>query len=143
MGIDMPREVLRRGLKSQAKVPRQRGQAIIEMALVMTILVSLTFGIADMGLYAFRYIQAANCAREVARRAVVRDPEPTKVKYCIDEELTVTLDGDPQTQEAGTEITASINTVHDWIVIDQFVPALGPTAPLNVHASMRMEGRKL
>ena len=113
------------------------------MAIVMTLLLSLTFGMADMGIYAFRYIQAANCVREVARRAVVRDPTPTEITYCVDRQLTVTLDGDPQTKPAGEEITASINTVYDWLVLDLLVPPLGPTAPLEVQASMRMEGKKL
>ncbi len=118
---------------------RRPGQAIIELSFVMMILLILTFGIADMGVYMYRYIQAANCVREVARRAVVR--QPTTNTYCVDVGLTPTLSGDPATLAAGTEITATVDTTYTWMVINQFVPGLGATAPLKAKVTMRMEGK--
>ncbi len=122
-----------------ATVRRHRGQAIVEMALVMMLLLSLTFGILDMGVYMYRYIQAANCVREVARRAVVR--QPTTNTYCIDVGLTPTLSADPAGLDAGDEITATIDTDHNWMVISYLIPGLGPSAPVDARVTMRMEGQ--
>ena len=46
-----------------------KGQAMVEMALVATILLMLTFGTADLGLFMYKYVQAANCTREAAQGA--------------------------------------------------------------------------
>ncbi len=118
---------------------RHRGQAIIEMSLVMMILLMLTFGIADVGLYMYRYVQAANCVREVARRAVVR--QPTTNTYCVDNDLDPTLSADPETLPAGQEITASLDKTHTWMVMSYLIPGIGETAPLRAAVTMRMEGQ--
>ncbi len=129
----------RRRRVDQSQVKRHRGQAMVEMALVIMLLLVLTFGIADIGLYMYRYVQAANCVREVARRAVVR--QPTTNTYCVDSSLTPTLSADPATLQAGEEIIASIDTTHEWIAIGYLIPALGPTAPVRAGVTMRMEGQ--
>ncbi len=130
---------LQRQDRCPATVWRHRGQAIIEMAVVMTLLLSLTFSILDMGVYMYRYIQAANCAREVARRAVVR--EPTTNTYCVDVGLTPTLSDDPASLSPGVDITATVDTDYNWMVISYLVPGLGPSAPIDAQVTMRMEGK--
>ena len=132
---------LQRRERMRASARRHRGQAITEMAIVMLLLLTLTFGIADMGIYMYRYIQAANCAREVARRAVVRQPDPTADIYCFDAELTPTLSADPASLDAGEEITATVDELHTWAVIGYLIPTFGPTAPLRAQVTMRMEGQ--
>lgn len=119
------------------------GQAMIEMALVITILLSLTFGTADLGLYMYQYVQAANCTREAARRAAVRQ-DPTNIPYCVSADLKPTITyADPTNKAAGTDVTATINTTHKWIAICYFVPGMSCTIPLKSATTMRMEGQKV
>ena len=107
------------------------GQAIVETAIVMILLLVLTFGTLDMGVYMYRYIQAANCVREVARRTVVG--ESTADTYCVDAGLT------PAVSINDEEVTATIDTVHNWLVVSYLIPGLGPTAPVEAQVTMRME----
>src|SRR3954465_13321411 len=99
-----------------SKRPRL-GQAMVEMALVVTILVVLSAGVADFGMYMTKYIAVANCTREAARNAAVGSAIPT----CAG--LTVTY-ADPL-HSAGTTVTASVSTAHNWIAIGYLVPGLG------------------
>ena len=47
--------------------PRQRGQAAVEMALLLPVLVMLLFGIIMSGFTFYAFIQVSNAAREGAR----------------------------------------------------------------------------
>ena len=49
----------------------RRGATVLELAFVLGIFVTLTFGMFDLGLGVFRYHILANAARQAARRAVV------------------------------------------------------------------------
>ncbi len=130
-GMDMRLFKLQQRDWRPATVRHHRGQAIIEMALVMMLLLSLTFGILDMGVYMYRYIQAANCVREVARRTVVG--ESTANTYCVDVGLA------PAVSISGEEVTATIATDHNWLVVSYLIPMLGPSAPIDAQVTMRME----
>lgn len=122
---------LQRRDRPQARARRRQGQAIVETAIVMLLLLTLTFGILDMGVYMYRYIQAANCVREFARRTVVN--ESTADTYCVDVGLT------PAVSISGEEVTATIDTAHSWMVVSYLIPGLGPTAPIDAEVTMRME----
>jgi Flp pilus assembly protein TadG len=118
------------------------GQAIIEMALVMLILLSMTFGTADIGLFMYDYVQAANCTREAARRAAVRQ-DPTNIPYCVSATLQPTITYADPGKASGTNVTATIDTTHRWIAICYFIPGMSCTIPLRAATTMRMEGQKL
>ena len=122
---------------------RHRGNAMIEMALVMMILLTLTFGIADIGLYMYQYVQAANCAREAARRASVRAANADSPPFCVSTNLQPVVTSGYATLPPGSEVTATIDKTHTWIVIGYLVPGLGSTVPLRAATSMRMEGQKV
>jgi Flp pilus assembly protein TadG len=47
--------------------PSQRGQSLVEIALLMPILIILFLGIAEVGFYLFSHVQVANAARSGAR----------------------------------------------------------------------------
>jgi Flp pilus assembly protein TadG len=131
-----------------AKLIRRRpgtreGQAMLEMALVVLLLLILTFGVADMGLYMYKYVQAANCTREAARRAAVRDANPANVPYCLDASLHPTLTYADPGKAAGTQVTATVNTTYSWLVIGHLVPGLGDTIQLESITSMRLEAKKI
>ena len=101
------------------------------MAFVMVLLLTLTFGTLDMGIYMYRYVQAANCVREFARRTVVN--ASTADTYCVDAALT------PTVSISGEEVTATIATDYNWMVISYLIPGLGPSAPIDAQVTMRME----
>lgn len=55
----------------------QRGAAAVEFAVVLPLLVTLLFGIIEMGFVFNRWITVTHAAREGVRRMAVGDPEPT------------------------------------------------------------------
>jgi hypothetical protein len=124
----------------------RKGQAIIETALVLPLLLALMFAIAEGGLYMYDYVQAINCAREAARRAAVRDPDAATPPYCVSVDLLPTLDPDPWVDAlGGSEVTATVASDHDWIIIHQLIPLLGGSPlpdswPISATVVMRMEG---
>ena len=122
----------------------RRGQAVLETALVLPLLLTLVFGTAEMGLYMYDYVQAANCAREAARRAAVRDASAGSPPYCVTPKLQPTLTYEfPLDKRAGSKVTAEVNSTHTWIVIGNLIPGLGASTPLKATVVMRMEGQKV
>ncbi len=113
------------------------------MALVMMLLLILTFGIADIGIYMYDYVQAANCVRESARRASVRADDAESPPFCISSNLAPTVTAGYKTLPPGSEVTATIDKNHSWIVIGYLIPGMGSTVPLKAATSMRMEGQKV
>lgn len=133
---------------------RRRGQSLIEMAFVMGVLLVLTFGMVDFGLFLTGYIRATNCAREVARAAVVRNA--SAVSVCGNEQLvplfenvSVTLSNpNYMNANAGTPITVTIAATYRWralaTLINEFFPGnpWSGTTSTTSKATMRMEGQK-
>ena len=120
---------------------RARGQALIEMVLVVTVLMTLAFGIIDFGVYMYKYVQAANCVREAARRAVVRADNAASPPYCVDAGLKPTVTAGYKTLKAGSEVTATINTTHSWLALHYVIPGIKNPIPLTAKTSMRTEGQ--
>jgi hypothetical protein len=124
----------------------RKGQAVVETALVLPILLVLMFAIAELGLYMYDYVQATNCAREAARRAAVRDANAESPPYCLSAELLPTVTPDPWiSAPAGSDVTAVVNSDHDWIIIHMLIPLLGGSPlpdswPIEATVVMRMEG---
>jgi hypothetical protein len=131
------------GERVRALARPRRGQAIIETALVLPLLLTLVFGIAEMGLYMYDYVQAANCAREAARRASVRAPNPESPPYCVSATLQPSLTYEFVDKRAGSNVTAAVNSTHTWIVIGNLIPGLTNPMPLHATVAMRMEGQKV
>lgn len=134
---------------------RKSGQAMIEMAIVMSLLLILTFGMVDFGLFLTGYIRASNCAREVTRTAVVRVAgAETK---CGSHQLTplfesysVALDpADYMNASTGTPVKATVVATYRWKAIAPLMNAFypggtiwDPTITTTTTATMRMEGKK-
>jgi hypothetical protein len=124
----------------------RKGQALIETALVIPLLLALMFGIAECGLYMYDYVQAINCAREAARRAAVRADDAEAPPYCVSADLLATLDPvDYVAAPAGSDVTAVVEYEHDWIIVHQLFPLLGGSPlpdswPISATVVMRMEG---
>ena len=129
---------------------RRPGQAMIEMALVLPILCVLAFGMCDFGILMFQQLGVGNCARDVARRASVRtDPWPTNanVPGCGGQAITFKEGTTAVTSYtplvAGDSLTVTSSKAYDWVVIDQFVPGLGPGRSMTASVTVRMEGAQV
>jgi len=60
----------------------RRGQALVEFAIGLTVLLLLVFGVVDLGRAVFAYNSIAHCAREGTRYAIVhgsQSPAETRV----------------------------------------------------------------
>jgi Flp pilus assembly protein TadG len=134
---------VRRNRLAPSPPRRRRGQAMVEMAIVATVLMVLAFGIIDFGIYFYRYVQAANCVREAARRAAVRADDAEDPPYCVDAGLSPTVTEGYADLAPGTEVTATIDTTHSWLIIGYLVPGLGSDIAISASTSMRMEGKKI
>jgi Flp pilus assembly protein TadG len=134
----------------QALRARRPGQAIIEFALVLPLLLMLVFGICDFGIFMFRQMQAGNCARDVARRAAVRVPFATLATtgQCGGYNVSFAENGTNVTSYAGLapgdSITVTARWNGDaWVIIDTFFP-IGTitTDEITASVTMRMEGTR-
>lgn len=59
------------GVLTAARVPRDRGQGLVEFALVIPVIMLLIFGAVDLGRAVYAYNTIANAARDGARVAAV------------------------------------------------------------------------
>ena len=127
----------------------RKGQALIETALVIPLLLALMFAIAEGGLYMYDYVQAINCARESARRAAVRADDAASPPYCVSADLLPTLTTESGAaylvEPAGNDVTAVVDSDHEWIIIHMLIPLLGgsplpDSLPISATVVMRMEG---
>jgi Flp pilus assembly protein TadG len=57
----------------------QRGVALLELALSLSLLITIVFGITEFGRAIFQYNTLAKAARDAARYLVVRDPSAAGV----------------------------------------------------------------
>lgn len=123
----------------------EKGQALVEMALVMPLLLLLLMGIFEFGRIFFDYLSIANASREGARWAVVGKPDDDVIN--VIENACATLDLNrlqieitpPQNERArGEPLTVSLR-----YEIDMIVPLLGVVMPdpfpIEAHTTMCME----
>lgn len=143
MGNQVRRRLLTHLYARKQTTKTKPGQAIIEMVLVIMILLTLTFGTADIGLYMYDYVQAANCVREAARRAAVRADNAASPPFCISSNLNPQVPGGYKTLPAGSEVQVTLIKSHQWIAICYFVPGMSCSIDIRAATSMRMEGQKI
>ncbi|MGC9350030.1 MAG: TadE/TadG family type IV pilus assembly protein [Anaerolineae bacterium] len=62
-------------MKEQATLPSERGQQLVEFALILPVLLLLLLGIMEFGIVIFSYDTIANVGREVARYGAVHPYE--------------------------------------------------------------------
>jgi len=68
----------------------QKGAAAVEFAVVLPLLVTLLFGIIEMGFVFNRWITVTHAAREGVRRMAVGDPEATAAAKARDSAVGLT-----------------------------------------------------
>jgi Flp pilus assembly protein TadG len=126
---------------ARAAVRGERGQALVETALVLPVVVLLLFAMLDGGRVFHAWIITTNAAREGARAAAARYPEPAVLDR-VDDAMAgltgylVTTDNLGGTQ--GTRVTVAVT--QDVSMVTPLIGAiLGSIVTVEASAIMRLE----
>lgn len=121
-------------------VKNMRGQAMIEMALVLPILLALVFGIIEFGNIYSHQLEVNNLARHSARVAIVATDKSSEADEDLEETLEDRMSGasvdifrDP---ESNFDVTATVE--YDVTLITGQVIGVG-TKRLTAEATMKAE----
>lgn len=123
----------------------QKGQAIVEMALVLPILLLIVFGIMEFGRVFNAYLVITNASREGARQGVVggTDTQITdSVKAAAGtldlSKLTVTINPTATSRVRGAQLTVQVGySVKIYTPIISNI--IGDPFPINAQTVMRVE----
>ncbi len=107
------------------KEKRSSGQALIEMALILPMLVGLLFGILDVGYGAFKYVSIHQAAREALRVAEMNVPVTNGGSPIEKSEYRSMLKGVVVDSAPGVGLTSA----EVFIVVDLTANTLGEVYP--------------
>lgn len=144
----------------RGKVAREDGAAAVEFAIVATLFFMLVFGIIDFGFAFHSWNNAANAAREGARKGAV-DPDIADIQARVIASaqtldltkltVAVTCSNDGMSfssglcgaaLDEGDIVRVTVNYEYDMITpIGSFVPGLGPSLMLHSQSESRFEGQ--
>jgi hypothetical protein len=123
----------------------QRGQSLVETALVLPILLVILMGIFDFGRAIFAFNAVSNSAREAARVAIVNQ-NATAVE---DEGKRAAIGLDPDAihvtfaiPDCGTVLvgcTASVTVDHEWTALTPIIGSLVGPIDLSSTTEMKIE----
>jgi Flp pilus assembly protein TadG len=85
---------------------RDRGQALVEFALVLPVITLIVFGFIDVGRFVFSYTTLTNAARQAARVAAVNQVDPVNGPFECRSNTPVTDVNDPHWTFRGCAMTA-------------------------------------
>jgi Flp pilus assembly protein TadG len=124
----------------------ERGQNIVEFAIMAPLLFFLVFGIIDFGIGLHSWISVTNAAREGARLGAVHASEDeiiAKVEQSAknidpaDLDIVVTNE-DPDTEHSGEPVTVEVN--YEYTLMTPLASLLQiPTFDISSTAEMRLE----
>ncbi|MBI1885860.1 MAG: pilus assembly protein [Chloroflexi bacterium] len=129
----------------------ERGQGLVEFALIAPILLILMFAIVDFGMGFSAWIQVTNSAREGARLGAVRASESlieTRVRETVDlpdEDANLSISVENAQGDPGESVVVAVGYEYNLITplagIVQFVSgnSIGPTLAMEAEADMRLE----
>ena len=115
----------------KADLKRQdRGQELVEFAIILPFLLMLVFGIFDMGLGVYFYSALQNAAREGARFAIVHTPDEAGIAAAIEARVEArALALDPAVLTVTTTWTDETVQVVAEYLYEPFTPFLGTFFP--------------
>lgn len=121
------------------KPKRQRGDGLVEFALVLPVLLLLIFGILDGGRAVYAYHVVANSAREGARYASVATRTADEVRSKV---LTYAVALDPSHLSVvltyPTETTVRVEVQYDFDLVTPVVAQAMGGDTLRLHSSATM-----
>lgn len=121
------------------------GQAMVELALLLPIVILILFGITEFGRALSAYLAISHAAREGARQGALgaTDAEIERtVRNCASGldalALTVTVSPSQSSRVSGTTVTVRVD--YNFQVLVPVISAItGPTIPMSTTLSMRVE----
>jgi len=126
----------RTGVKSRMRT-RERGQDLVEFALILPLLLLLLLGIMEFAVVIFNYNTLANAAREGARAGVVPGAnEGAVVAAAL--QLTTGLSGVDVDVDMDAN-TVSVTVIHDSQLITGSLLVPNGVIPLQATSTMRRE----
>lgn len=131
---------------------RRRGMEVVEVAVILPLIVLITFGMAEYGWYFYKGEQVNNAARVGARKAILADATLDQVRTAVQNSLTNSGFFSPgytwnpgwvtvgpagwQTATSGTAITVSVSVPYKEVV--PLTGLLDFAIPDTLHASVSM-----
>lgn len=122
-----------------------KGQSLVETALVLPIIILILTGIIDFGLLFNNYLIISNASREAARNVITGTDDSvvltlvSNMTFSLDQaQLTVTISPAASSRIRGNEVTVDIK-YHNYL-LTPIISAIVPN-PVNLEAktSMSME----
>jgi Flp pilus assembly protein TadG len=131
----------------RSKTSPQKGASAVEFALVLPLLMVITFGIIEFGTYLYNVQVITNASREGARAGIVainpRVPptgansiESVVQQYCAGHLVTFGAPNTPSitapplgysaTAPFGTPLTVQVNYQYSFLVLPNFIPGIVP-----------------
>lgn len=123
----------------------QRGQALVELALVLPILLMIIFGIMEFGRVFNAYLVITNAAREGSRQGVVGATD-TQITNAVKtaagtldlNKLTVTITPSAASRVRGAQMTVSV--AYPVKIYTPIISSIiGDPFPINAQTVMRVE----
>src|SRR2546426_4423864 len=90
------------------RVSRSRGQAVVETALLLPLLMLLTMGSADLGRVFYYSIAVTNAAREAARQGTYYDPTANPPANTYDDYADILAAAQ---RDVPTDVTLTMSTI--------------------------------
>jgi Flp pilus assembly protein TadG len=122
---------------------RSDGQAVVEMALVLPILLLILFGVLDLGRAIYAQFTLAQAAREGARRAIIETTTNAVIRQAVIDKAVglgvvaadITIGG---SRTAGQQVTVAVT--HVFHPVTPFISNIvGSALQLRSSTSMTME----
>ena len=126
--------------RTQCAPNKQKGQALVEFALVSVILFTMLIGIVDLARLYFTYSSMSNAAREGCRYAIVNPNDTAGIEERA-ESLLVIFGTDPEIQISFPDGSRNMHMRVRVRITCDFALLLLPVPPfeLSADATMRIE----
>ena len=123
----------------------QKGQAMVEFALILPVLLLLIMGIAEFGMMFNAYLSVQNATREGARIGIVGATNEEMEERILetspalkDDRITITIEPGDNTRNSGETLRVLVN--YDYQMTVPFISILfGGSVNLSGESSMRIE----
>ena len=142
----------------RSKASSQKGASAVEFALVLPLLMLITFGIIEFGMFIYNQQVLTNASREGARAGIVasspRVPatgtnsiDSVVQNYCANHLVTFGTQNNPVTTVIGysttapfsSDLTVQVNYQYSFLVIPNLVPGISRLRNMQAVTVMRYE----
>ncbi|GAB6876054.1 TadE family protein [Thermaerobacter litoralis] len=124
---------------------RQRGQALVELAVLLPVLLLILMGVLDLGRYVYTGLTVRHAAREGARFGAVHPGDDAGIRRQVEAaatgldvaQLAVEVDPEPSRRMVGEPLTVEVR--YPFRFITPLAGLLGPERQLEAAVVTRIE----